>query len=230
MAPAKTIDDYMSTATRPSRTTSTKRKLSEQDESNTSDKENVDESEAPNSKQRKTNAGGRSKAAVKPKASNNAKAAQKIFYGSIKAHEKAIASLDKRVKALSPNSRAIDITNYATIARKQLPAVAKLSEMDLPLALQLMLSTADGAVTDLDVSFRISGQGEHHGEFDVLDEALLPLIEKMAIPGEKLQELPKVTHRWTRADADVGPFRTGRPNKQQRNQMWAQRLDWEKER
>ena len=37
-------------------------------------------------------------------------------------------------------------------------------------------------------------------------------------------------HRWTPKDADVGPFKTGWPNAQQRNQMERQRLEWETER
>lgn len=42
--------------------------------------------------------------------------------------------------------------------------------------------------------------------------------------------LPKVPHRWTEDDADVGEFKTGRPNKQQRGQIERQRAAWIKRR
>jgi hypothetical protein len=42
--------------------------------------------------------------------------------------------------------------------------------------------------------------------------------------------LSLVPHRLTEADTDVGYFKTGRPNKQQRGQAVRQRQDWMKER
>lgn len=67
------------------------------------------------------------------------------------------------------------------------------------------------------------------GPFELLDEALLPLIEGRNVSATAAS-LPKVLHRWTPKDADVGEFKTGRPNKQQRNQMANQKIDWEQER
>ena len=65
--------------------------------------------------------------------------------------------------------------------------------------------------------------------FALLDKALLPLIEGRKASA-KAATLPKVLHRWTPKDADVGEFKTGRPNKQQHNQMVNQKIDWEQER
>lgn len=74
------------------------------------------------------------------------------------------------------------------------------------------------------------GYGDHESPFAELDAALLPLIEGRDPPATRLEVLPEVNHRWTRADADVGEFKTGRPNKQQRNQMANDRIEWEHER
>lgn len=53
----------------------------------------------------------------------------------------------------------------------------------------------------------------------------------MAVPFKKLSSLFEVKDRWTCDDADVGPFKTHDwPNKQQRNAMYSQKLEWEKER
>ena len=46
----------------------------------------------------------------------------------------------------------------------------------------------------------------------------------------KEDELPDVPHRWSEDDAEVGEFKTGRPNKQQRNLMENHFIEWEKER
>jgi hypothetical protein len=46
----------------------------------------------------------------------------------------------------------------------------------------------------------------------------------------KDEGLPEVRHRWTTADAEVGVFKTGRPNKQQRGQIERQKAKWIKER
>jgi len=43
-------------------------------------------------------------------------------------------------------------------------------------------------------------------------------------------ELPQVRHRWTIGDAEVGAFKTGRPNKQRRGQIERQKAKWIKER
>ena len=40
----------------------------------------------------------------------------------------------------------------------------------------------------------------------------------------------QVRHRWTIEDAEVGVFKTGRPNKQQRGQIERQKAKWIKER
>lgn len=65
--------------------------------------------------------------------------------------------------------------------------------------------------------------------FTALDVALLPLIEKRERdPQPRDNALPSVPARWTRANVDVGPYKTNRPNKQQRGQIYNQKLAWEK--
>ena len=102
--------------------------------------------------------------------------------------------------------------------------------MDRVLAFNLLLSMADVSHTDLDFRFKMCGTPDDASTptFKKLDEALLPLIDARDAPSERAAELPSVPHRWTPEDADVGPFKTGRPNAQQRNQMYRQKLAWEK--
>ena len=78
------------------------------------------------------------------------------------------------------------------------------------------------------------GCGDSEDVFKLLDRALLGLIVRRAkdlpITGE-VAGLPKVPARWTPEDADVGEIESGwGPNKQQRSQMYAQKLNHEKER
>lgn len=144
--------------------------------------------DAQKAKQHKTNAGARRKAAPKPKASNDAKAAQKMFDSSVKTTEKAVAAPDREVKALGGNTRSIDISSYAAVATKELHYVAKLSEMNIVLAFQLMLSVADATVTDLDATIRMCGYGDRESDFEAHDEALLSLLTKIASDGCAFQE------------------------------------------
>jgi len=98
------------------------------------------------------------------------------------------------------------------------------------LAFNFVMALADASHRRIS-SWKMSGEGGDCCEqFARLDEALLPLIEKRDQPVTRLTELPEVPHRWTSEDADVGEFKTGRPNKQQRGQMDRQFIEWEKER
>src|SRR6266566_4790800 len=104
--------------------------------------------------------------------------------------------------------------------------------MDSTRGFTLLLSMADASHTDLDATAKMCGTpcDESIPTFTLLDEALLPLIEAREKPASLAAELPKVPNRWTLKDADVGVFKTGRPNKQQHGQMYRQKLAWEKNR
>ncbi|KAH8742470.1 hypothetical protein F5883DRAFT_430897 [Diaporthe sp. PMI_573] len=133
---------------------------------------------------------------------------------------------------MSGNSTAITTSSYATSTRKHMSAVKKLVAMDTTLAFNLLLSMADASHTDLDATCKMCGTPCDNSipTFKLLDEALLPLIEAREKPASLAAELPQVPKRWTLKDADVGVFKTGRPNKQQRGQMYRQKLAWEKNR
>jgi hypothetical protein len=178
----------------------------------------------------------RAKATVKTagKAKTSAKEAKSLYRDTLKALDKQIDTLDKKVKAMSPNSSAITTANYASAAAKHMTAVKTLAHQDPALAFNLLLSLADASHTDLDFSFKMSGkQGDSSAPtFKKLDDVLLPLMEQRATPQQSISmdDLPEVPNRWTRKDAEVGEFKTGYPNAQQRNQMYRQKLEWEKER
>ena len=133
---------------------------------------------------------------------------------------------------MSPNSRAITPPNYAVAAAKHISIVNQLVPVDSVLACNLLLGLADASHTDLDTTPKMKGTPEDRNTptFKKLDEALLPFISSRAAPKERVNELPSMRHRWTPKDADVGPFKTGRPNAPQQNQMERQRHAWEKER
>ncbi|KAH7118406.1 hypothetical protein EDB81DRAFT_667689 [Dactylonectria macrodidyma] len=133
---------------------------------------------------------------------------------------------------MSGNSSAVTSASYATSARKHMGAVKKLVPMDTTLAFNLLLSMADASHTDLDATWKMCGTPCDNSipTFKQLDEALLPLIEAREKPACLAAGLPEVPKRWTLKDADVGVFKTGRPNKQQRGQMYRQKLAWEKNR
>jgi hypothetical protein len=79
----------------------------------------------------------------------------------------------------------------------------------------------------------MSGYGGTEEPFEALDDLMLSIIPHLKIPSTGSANdpsLPKVPHRWTLADADVGVFKTGRPNKQQRGQIDRQKASWMTER
>lgn len=131
----------------------------------------------------------------------------------------------------------ITTDTYADDVVANLPVVNKLIDMGdegCAYAFNLMMSIADHSHTDLDTTFKMSGYGESEGPFKGMAECLLGLIEsrKATDPSKAAAPLPEVSKRWKRKDAYevVGDFKTGRPNKQQRNQMVAHKLKWESER
>jgi len=168
---------------------------------------------------------------VSAKAAN--KEAKKLYLDTLKAVDKRVSDLDKQVKVMRGNSWSITTSDYATSAGKHLGTAEKLAEMDAILGFNLLLSLADASHTDLDASCKMCGEpfDESIPTFTALDDALLPLIEKRDKSHRQPDNvLAPVPARWTPADADVGPFKTGWPNKQQRGQMYRQKLEWEKRR
>lgn len=175
----------------------------------------------------------KSKAKAAPSATTAGKEAKKLYNETLKAVDKRVSDLDKKVKAMSGNSKAITTASYATSAGKHIKTATKLAAMDAMLAFNLLLSLADASHSDLDASCKMCGTpcDSSIPTFTALDAALLPLIEKRERhPQPRDSVLPSVPARWTRANADVGPYKTGRPNKQQRGQIYNQKLVWEKSR
>ncbi|CAD0081781.1 unnamed protein product [Aureobasidium vineae] len=121
-----------------------------------------------------------------------------------------------------------------TTSLKHLKPVQVLEKMDggLVAAFNLTMYIADASHTACDTTSKMSGYGDSEAPFAELDEQLLDLIEKRNTrsPATRQDGLPAVPKRWTRADADVGVFETGRPNKQQYGQMERQKLEWEEDR
>ncbi|GAB0134881.1 hypothetical protein EsDP_00003235 [Epichloe bromicola] len=160
------------------------------------------------------------------------KEAKKLYTDSLNALDKRVDELDKKVKTMNGNSTAITTSDYATSARKHMAAVKKLVAMDTTLAFNLLLSMADASHTDLDATAKMCGTpcDESIPTFKLLDDALLTLVEAREKPASLVAGLPEVPRRWTAEDANVGVFKTGWPNKQQRGQMYVQKLAWEKKR
>ncbi|THY10345.1 hypothetical protein D6D01_09311 [Aureobasidium pullulans] len=158
----------------------------------------------------------------------------KTYKDAIKALETHLKSLDAKVRKMSPNSRAITTDTYADMASKHLKALNALEKMDkgLVYAFNMAMAVADASHTDCDTTPKMCGFGDSEGPFKEMDGMLLGLIERRNGEGSaKRQEgLPTVRKKWTRADGDVGEFKTGRPNKQQYGQLQRQKLAWENER
>ena len=177
------------------------------------------------------------KPAIKAKAGtkDTAKAAKKLFTDKLKEIEKEYLATDQAVKKMDPNSWAITVDTYAYRATKHVATATKLSEMGADvLAFNFMLALADSSHRSAS-SHKMSGEGGKAAKkFKILDQALLPLIAAREVPERsdwlKEDELPDVPHRWSEDDAEVGEFKTGRPNKQQRNLMENHFIEWEKER
>lgn len=200
-----------------------------------SDKENPAVTASASRKKAKPTSASKSKTKTPVSASKVDKEAKKLYNETLKAVDKRVSELDKKVNAMSGNSRSITTANYATSAGKHVKTAKKLADMDTVLGFNLLLSLADASHTDLDASCKMCGEPGDSSipTFTALDEVLLPLIEKRERnpqPGSG-GALPSVPARWTQADADVGPFKTSNgPNKQQRGQMYRQKLEWEKRR
>jgi hypothetical protein len=159
------------------------------------------------------------------------------------AYKKAIAEVDKKVKSLNakvkrqgPNSRSGTSDTYSAAMVKFLPEATKLSAVDeqgVRCAFNLLLHLAWNAYGDINASFKMSGYGGHERTYPLMDEQMMKIIELLAAttdPRTSPNPPVIVPHRWTDEDAEVGEFKTGRPNKQQRNQIARQHEEYDKER
>ncbi|KAJ4422263.1 hypothetical protein N0V82_003124 [Gnomoniopsis sp. IMI 355080] len=224
MAKPMNIDGWLKPSTVP------KRKL---DDAVDSEKENATVSIMDFRKKAKPNSGSKSKTAKVTSSTAAGKEAQKLYRETLKDVDKRVSDLDKKVKAMTGRNRSITTASYATSAGKHIKIATKLAAMDPALGFNLLLSLADASHTDLDATVKMCGTpcDSSVPTFTALDDALLPLIEKRdKHPQPDGYVMPSVPARWTPANADVGPFKTGRPNKQQRVQIYKQKRDWEKQR
>jgi hypothetical protein len=186
-------------------------------------------------------AGGEKKFAKKmadPK-KQSTKTARQTYTSILGKVDKKVGELDRKCKAQGPNGRGYNSDNYAKAVAEFLPEVIDLSNMDggVKFAFNLALYLGEHAHGDFYISIKMSGYGGSEEPYKALDEVMLGLIERRKdeatendVQAVEATSLPLVPHRWTEADADVGVFKTGRPNKQQRNQIVRQRQEWTKER
>ena len=170
-----------------------------------------------------------------------AKTAQQTYASIIDKIDKKVRELDRKCKAQGPNGRMYNSDNYAKAMANFLPEVTELSNMDdggVKLAFNLMLYLGEHVHGDFYMCVKMGGYGGSERPYKELDEVMLGLLERRkdeatengVHKAPEATSLPTVPHRWTEADADVGVFKTGRPNKQQRNQIVRQREEWTKER
>jgi hypothetical protein len=146
----------------------------------------------------------------------------------IKNIDKVVQELNKRCKAQGPNGWSVTSDHYAAAMAKCIPDIQSLSNLveGIKFAFNLMLNLGEYVHGDIDVSMKMSGYGGHEKPYKRLDHVMLELIErrnndateKAGKAGSALDTPPlsQVSPRWTAPDADVGDFKTGRPNKQQK--------------
>jgi hypothetical protein len=186
-------------------------------------------------------AGGEKKFAKKmanPK-KQSAKTAQQTYTSILGKVDKKVGELDRKCKAQGPNGKGFNSDDYAKAVAEFLPEVTDLSNMDggVKFAFNLVLYLGEHVHGDFYMCIKMAGYGGSKKPYNALDEVMLGLIERRKdeatendVQAVEATSLPLVPHRWTEADADVGEFKTGRPNKQQRNQIVRQRQEWMKER
>jgi hypothetical protein len=202
------------------------------------DREEVSDSEeVPRTKSRK-------KKAVVKVASSRSKApatkkAKQLYTTTISDVDKKIKALDKMV---TPNGRSVTSDQYAQAMAKLLPKVVSLSNMaedGVEYAFNLLLYLGEHSRGDFYACVKMCGFGDSEEPYKEMDQAMLELIERRQhhdanstkADGVDTQEnVVEVPHRWTDDDADVGVFKTGWPNKQQRNWIVRQRAEWTKDR
>jgi hypothetical protein len=171
------------------------------------------------------------------KAPEGKNAAEQLYKKIIASVDKKVSSLDAQVKKNGPNSAAITSDHYADTMVKFIKDIEKLMAMGpdgARYAFNAILYIGPHAHGDLEASWKMSGYGGTEGPFAELDDIMCDIIglrEDLDCAGkDDGVELLEVRHRWTIKDAEVGVFKTGRPNKQQRGQIERQKATWIKER
>ncbi|KAJ3544924.1 hypothetical protein NM208_g2767 [Fusarium decemcellulare] len=144
MAPPKSVSDWLKPAT------SAKRK---RDHPQDEEAQDVEEQNNPH-RQAKTPKTAKS-AQSKTTAAASSKEAKKLYSDTLKAIDKHIGELDKRVKAMNGNGWDITSADYAIASREHLGTAEKLIAMDPILAFNLLLSMADASHTDLDATIKM---------------------------------------------------------------------------
>jgi hypothetical protein len=79
----------------------------------------------------------------------------------------------------------------------------------------------------------MSGYGGHKRTYPLMDEQMMKVIELLAAITEPWTSPARtviVPHRWTNKDVAVGKFKTGRPNKKQRNEITRQHEEYDNKR
>lgn len=163
----------------------------------------------------------------------SSKDAKKLYTITLKAIDKRIADLDKKINILldrNPNSDAITTETSARSLLPHIPIVTKLASMDSKLAFNLLLSMADASHTDCDSTIKMCGTCcDDTGDiFGMLDKLLLKQIESMLEmePVTGAGTLTEVPKRWTEADAPESERR----NKRQRKALYKRKVGLENER
>jgi len=137
------------------------------------------------------------------------------------------------------NHPLITTEEYASVMAALCPefsvVIAEGSEQAVKYAFNLLLYIGEHSHADTDYAHpRMSGFGGHETPYQKMDELLVAIISRRSQGYKQMKGaeigLPVTSHRWSEADADVGPFKTGPPNKQQWKAMHAQRKQWTKNR
>ncbi|RDW56760.1 hypothetical protein BP6252_13983 [Coleophoma cylindrospora] len=162
------------------------------------------------------------------------KAAIQNYRATINKVDDRLQALDKKSKVQGPNLSVVTSSDYTIAMAKFIPDVQKLTNMGkdgAAWAFNVLLYMAEHSYRDVEGSTEPDVGGGPKESFEAMDAALLGLIEKRhqqpRATGDPV-EVTFVRNKWTDADADVGEFKTGQPNKQQRSQMAAQKLQWMK--
>ncbi|RDW56910.1 hypothetical protein BP5796_12977 [Coleophoma crateriformis] len=162
------------------------------------------------------------------------KAAIQNYRATINKVDDRLQALDKKSKVQGPNLSVVTSNDYTIAMAKFIPDVQKLTNMGkdgAAWAFNVLLYMAEHSYRDVDVSTETDLSDGPKESFQAMDAALLGLIEKRHQQPRATGDGAEVTfvrNKWTDADADVGEFKTGQPNKQQRSQMAAQKLQWMK--
>lgn len=177
------------------------------------------------------------KAAPKPKAKSQKP--QALYKSTIAAIDKKVQSLDKQVKSQDPNTKfGVNSDHYAAAMAEFTPAVEKLlecGEEGVACAFNLILYLGQNIHGDFYASVKMCGYGEHEDAFVQLDDTMLKAVlmrtDSQPAGSAVLRASPETSPLPDReAKLDVGEYKTGRPNKQQRGQISRQRAEWARER